>query len=110
MPPRWSPEPWKYLNGTIYLGPLPHEQMIAVVLGGTEEENDANGRLMAAAPEAARLLAAAYPYSPMPLREQIHAWFSMVGATLEDFKDGAPPPSATGRPANSYAGGTCQQE
>jgi len=91
MPPRWSPEPWKYLKGTIYIGPRPHEQMIAVVHAGTTEEADANGCLMAAAPEAARLLAAAYPHAPLPLREQIHAWFAQVGVTLEDFPSGGPP-------------------
>ena len=95
MPPRWSPEPWKYLDGAIYLGSLPHEQIIAIVLGGTAEENDANGRLMTAAPEAARLLALLYPGAPGALREQMHAWFSRVGVTLEDLGSSGLPREAT---------------
>jgi hypothetical protein len=93
MPSRWSPEPWKNLNGIIYEGPSPYEKIVAVVNGRTPEEADANGRLMAVAPEAARLLALLYPYAPMPLREQMHAWFSMVGVTLEDLGSSGPPPS-----------------
>jgi len=88
MAPQWSPEPWRYLNGTIYLGPLPYEKIIATVQGRTPEEKDANGRLMRAASEAARLLAAVYPHAPIALREQIHAWFSQVGVALEDFPSG----------------------
>ena len=85
MAPQWSPEPWRYLNGTIHLGPLPYEKIIGTVQGRTPEEKDANGRLMRAAPDAARLLAAAYPHAPLPLREQIYAWLSGVGVTLEDL-------------------------
>ena len=91
MPPPWSPGLWKYLNGIIHVGPSPYEKIIAGVHGRTPEETDANGRLMTAAPEAARLLAALYPSAPMPLREQMHAWFSMVGVTLEDFQSNGPP-------------------
>jgi hypothetical protein len=69
--------------------------ILAVVHGRTLEEADANGHLMAVAPEAARLLAAVYPYAPMPLREQIHTWFSMVGVRLEDFQSSEPPPGET---------------
>ena len=62
-----------------------------MVHAGTAEEAEANGCLMRSAPEAARLLAAAYPHAPLPLREQIHTWFSSVGVTLEDFGDSGPP-------------------
>ena len=85
MAPPWSREPWKYLNGTIYLGSRPHEETIAVVVGGSAAETDADGRLMAGAPQAARLLAAAYPHAPLPLRGHIYAWLSSVGVTLEDL-------------------------
>jgi len=95
MPPRWSREPWKYLNRTIYLGSLPHEETIAVVVGGSAAETDADGRLMAGAPQAARLLAAAYPHAPLPLREQIHGWLSSVGVTLENLGGSGPPNGAT---------------
>ena len=91
MPPRWSPGPWNYLNGAIYQGPLPHEQIIAMVHGRTSEEADANGRLMAGAPEGAWLLAVLYPYAPLPLREEMHAWFSQVGVTPEDFQGSGQP-------------------
>jgi len=91
VPPRWSAEPWTYLRGMIYKGPSLYEGIIAVVHAGTAEEAEANGCLMRSAPEAARLLAAAYPHAPLPLREQIHTWFSSVGVTLEDFGDSGPP-------------------
>ena len=95
MPPRWSPEPWRCLDGIIHVGPSLYEQIIAVVNGRTPEEADANGRLMTAAPEAARLLALLYPHAPMPLRERMHAWFSMAGVTLEDFQSSRPPHGET---------------
>ena len=95
MPPRWSPEPWTYLGSIIYRGPSLYEQIIAVVNGRTPEEADANGRLVAAAPEAARLLATLYPEAPVALREQMHAWFSKVGVTLEDLGSSGPPHGAT---------------
>ena len=95
MPPRWSPEPWAYLVSSIYRGPALYEEIIAVVHGRTPEEADANGRLIRAAPEAARLLAALYPGVPVAVREQVHAWFSTVGVTLEDLGSSGPPREAT---------------
>ena len=95
MPLRWSPGPWKYLNGAIYQGPLPHEQIIAMVHGRTPEKADANGRLMAGAPEAARLLALLYPGAPVPVQEQIHAWFSKLRVTQQDLGSSGPPHGET---------------
>ena len=91
MPPRWSPEPWTCLGSIIYKGPALYEQILAVVNGRTPEETDANGRLITAAPEAARLLALLYPGVPVTLREQMHAWFSKVGVTLEVLGSSGPP-------------------
>ena len=95
MPPRWSPEPWRCLHGIIHVGPSPYEQVIAVGYGRAPEEADANGRLMTAAPEAARLLARLYPEAPGALQDQMHAWFSKVGVPLEDFERSGPPHGAT---------------
>jgi len=95
MPPQWSPGLWTYQNGYLRTGPAPDDMMIAVVHGRTPEEADANGVLIRAAPEAARLLAAAYPHVPLPLREQIYAWFSSVGVTLEDLGGSGPLHGAT---------------
>ena len=92
MPLQWSPEPWKCVNGIIHTGPSLYEHIIAVVQGRTPEEAETNGRLMTAAPDAARLLAALYPGAPVAVREQIHAWFSKVGVTLEDFQCSCGPP------------------
>ncbi len=91
MPPQWSPEPWKYRDGFIQMGPSPYEEVIAEVYGRRPEEVEANGRLMTAAPEAARLLALLYPYAPMALREQIYTWASKAGVTLEDLDSSGPP-------------------
>ena len=98
MPIQWSPEPWRYLDHIIDLRASPGEEIIALVQGRTLEEADANGRLMTAAPDAARLLAALYPGAPVALREQVHAWFSTVGVTLEDFGDSGPPLGGEGTP------------
>ena len=95
MPRRWSLEPWEYLDGLIHSRPSPDGQIIAEVYGRTPEEANANGRLMAVAPEAARLLALLYPHAPIDLRERIYTWFSMAGVTLEDLGSSGPPPRAT---------------
>ena len=95
MPPRWSPEPWEYVDGLIHSRLPPDGQIIAEVYGRTPEVADANGHLMAVAPEAARLLALLYPHAPIALREQIYTWLSMVGVTLEDLGGSGPPPRAT---------------
>jgi hypothetical protein len=92
MPIQWSPEPWRYLGGSIHRGVPPDETLIAAVRGRTLEEADANGRLMTVAPEAARLLALLYPGATAVLREQIHAWLSKVGVTLEDLLGSNRPP------------------
>jgi hypothetical protein len=92
MPIQWSPGLWRYFNGLIRAGVSPNEELVAVVHGRTAEEADANGRLMAAAPEAARLLALLYPRAPVALREQMHAWCSTVGVTLEDLLGNSGPP------------------
>ena len=92
MPPRWSPEPWTYLGSIIYRGPSLYEQIIAVVNGRTPEEADANGRLLMAAPDAARLLALLYPGVPIALQAHVHAWFSKAGVILEDLQSNGPPP------------------
>jgi hypothetical protein len=94
MPTQWSPEPWGYLDHIIHLGASPGEEIIALVQGRTPEEADANGRLMAAAPEAARLLAALYREAPFGLRGQMHGWFLKVGVALEDLETNAPPQGA----------------
>ena len=62
-----------------------------MVHGRTHDEADANGRLMAGAPEAARLLAALYREAPVALRGQVHGWFLKVGVTLEDLGSSGPP-------------------
>ena len=95
MPPRWSPEPWAYLGSSIYRGPALYEQIIAVVHGRTPEETGAKGRLIAEAPDAARLLALLYPGVPVAVQGQIHAWFSKVGVTLEDLGGSGPPHGPT---------------
>ena len=95
MTTQWSPEPWRYLDHIIHLGASPGEEIIALVQGRTPEEADANGRLMTAAPDAARLLAALYSGAPVALREQVHAWFSRVGVSLEDLGGSSEPREST---------------
>ena len=95
MPPRWSPEPWKCINAIVHVGPSLYERPIAMVFGRTPEETGANGRLITAAPDAARLLALLYPGVPVAVQGQIHAWFSKVGVTLEDLGGSGPPHGAT---------------
>ena len=91
VPPRWSPEPWEYFDGLLHSGLPPEGQIIAEVYGRVPEEANANGCLMAVAPEAARLLAFLYPHAPIALRERIYTWFAQAGVTLEDFEDRGTP-------------------